>query len=88
MIPKLRNEYKPVTSTEWRTEAGNFTTNLVVKVDFSLSDLSATKTVTWKFHAEDSSAGRYGTIIGRDILTNPGIDLNISMNTTENDKAP
>ena len=29
------------------TQAGNITTNLKVKIDFTLTELSATKTVTW-----------------------------------------
>ena len=46
------------------TEADNITTNLKVKVDFTLSELSATNVVTWKCHVYDSVKGRYYIILG------------------------
>ena len=49
------------------TQAGNITTNLKVKVDFTLSILSATNVVTWNCHVDDSNNGRYDMILGRDI---------------------
>ena len=40
------------------TQAGNITTNLKVKVDFTLRALSVTNVVTWKFHGDESAKGR------------------------------
>ena len=50
-------------------QAGSSTTNLKVKIDFTLPELSATKIVTWNFHVDDYNKGRYGMILGRDLLT-------------------
>ena len=47
----------------------NITTNLKVKIDFILPELSATKIVTWNFHVDDSVKGRYYMILGKDLLT-------------------
>ena len=44
---------------QWNTQAGNITTNLKVKVDFTLPALSATNVVTWNCHVGDSAKGRY-----------------------------
>ena len=34
------------------TQEGNITTNLKVKIDFTLHELSATKIVMWNFHVD------------------------------------
>ena len=47
----------------------NITTNLKVKIDFILPELSATKIVTWNFHVDDSVKGIYYMILGKDLLT-------------------
>ena len=46
------------------TQVVNITTNLKVKVDFTLPSISATNTVTWKFHLDDSATGIYDLISG------------------------
>ena len=46
------------------TQVGSITTNLKVKIDFTLPDISATKIATCDFHVEDSSEGRYEIILG------------------------
>ena len=38
---------------KWHTQAGNVTTNLKVKLDFTLPALRATNVVTWKCHVND-----------------------------------
>ena len=43
---------------QWHTQAGNITTNIEVKVDFTLLALSATNVRTWKCHVDDSTKGR------------------------------
>ena len=40
---------------QWHTEAVNITTNLNVKLDFTLPALSTTNVVTWNFHVDDSA---------------------------------
>ena len=62
----------------WETQAGKFTTSKKVKIDFFLSELSATKIVTWKCYLDKSTNGRYDMILGRDLLTASGLDLKIS----------
>ena len=57
------------TVIQWHTQAGNITTNLRVKVDFTSPALSATNLATWNCHVYESDKGRYDIILGRDILT-------------------
>ena len=54
---------------QWHTQAGSISTNMKVKIDFTLPELSTTKIVTWKFHVDDSDKGRYDIILGRYLLT-------------------
>ena len=54
---------------QWHTQAVNITTNLNVKIYFTLPELSATKIVMWNYHVDDFAKGRYYMILGRDILT-------------------
>ena len=53
---------------EWHTQAVDITTNLKVKIDFTLPGFSATKIVMWNFHVDDSTKIRYSIILGRDLL--------------------
>ena len=43
---------------QWNTQTGNITTNLKVKIDFTLPVLSARNSVTWNLHVNDSTKGR------------------------------
>ena len=52
---------------QWHTQAGNITTNLRVKVDFTLTVLSAMNIVTCKCHVDNSAKGRYNMILGQNI---------------------
>ena len=54
---------------QWNTQAVNITTNLEVKIYFTLPALSATNTVTWNCRVNDSAKGGYDMILGRDIIT-------------------
>ena len=54
---------------QWNTQAGNITTNLKVKIDFTLPALSATNVVTWNFHVDDFTKVGYDMILGGNILT-------------------
>ena len=60
---------------QWHKQLGNITTNLEVKVDFTLPELSATKIVTWNCHVDESAKGIYGMILGRAILTAKRLNL-------------
>ena len=46
------------TPMQWNTQAVNITTNIKVKIDYTLTALSATNVVTWKFHVDDSTKVR------------------------------
>ena len=54
---------------QWNTQAVNITTALKVEIYFTLPALRATTVVTWNFHVDDSTKGRYDMILGRDLLT-------------------
>ena len=54
---------------QWHTQAGNITTSIKVGVHFTLPTFSVTNVMTWKYHADDSSKGRYDMILGRYLLT-------------------
>ena len=46
-------------------QACSITTNIMVKRDFTLPELSAMKKVTLDFHVDDSSNKRHDMILGR-----------------------
>ena len=54
---------------QWHMQARNVTTNLKVKVDFTLPTLRATNSVTSKWNVDDSAKGGYDMILRRDLLT-------------------
>ena len=58
-----------------KTQSGKFTTSKKEDIDLCLPEFSATKIITWKFHVEKSTIGRYGMILGRDLLTTLGLDF-------------
>ena len=74
--PKLKS--KEAEKTMWETQSGKFTTSKKENVDFFLTEFSATKIVTWKFHVKESTNGRYDMILGRDLLTVLGLDIKFS----------
>ena len=63
---------------QWNTQAGNITTNIEVKIYFTLPALSATNVVMWKCHVDDSDKGRYDMILGRYLLTELVFNLKLS----------
>ena len=63
---------------KWHTQAVNSTTKLKVKIYFTLPELSATKTVTWKCHVDDYAKVRYGMILGRYLLIDLVLNLRLS----------
>ena len=56
LTEKLHPEKGP--PIQWNTQAGNITTNLKVKIDFTLPALSVTNVVTWNWHVDYSAKGR------------------------------
>ena len=67
------------------TQAVNITTNIKVEVYFTLLALSVTNVATWKFHVDDSGRGRYGMVLGQDLLTELGLNLKFSEHVIEAD---
>ena len=58
-------EIKEGSVVEYHIQADNITTNLKVKIYFTLPEFSTTKTVTWNCHVYDTANGRYDIIRGR-----------------------
>ena len=67
------------------TQAENITTNLKVGIYFTLPALSATNFVTLNFHVHYFAKGRYDMILGKDILTEVGLNLKLSENVIKAD---
>ena len=44
--------------------------------------------MTWKFHVDESAKGRYGIILGRDLLTELRLNIKISKHVIEADDGP
>ena len=59
---------------KWHTKAGNITTNIKVKVYFTLPKNIATNFARWKYHAYDSNKCRYDMILGKYIITELGLN--------------
>ena len=60
---------------QWQIKARNITINLKDNIDFTFPALIAMDVVTWKCHVDKSDKGRYDIILGRDILTELGLNL-------------
>ena len=73
---------------QWPTQAKNITTNLKVKVYFTLPELSAKNVMTWICHVDDSAKGRHYMILGRDLLIELGLYLKFSKHVIESDDGP
>ena len=71
-----------------KTRADKITTNINIKIDFTLPELSATKIVTWTCHVDDSHKGRNYMILGRYLLTESGLNLKFSDQVIEADNVP
>ena len=69
-------------------QAGIITTNIRVKIHFTLPEHSAMKTVTWNCHVNDSAKDTCDMILGRYILTALGINIKLSGHIIESDDAP
>ena len=72
---KLRQDKCP--TVEWTTMAGKVSTSKKAKVQFSLPEFFEDRLIEWRVHLADS-LGNYDMIIGRDMLSELGIDLHFS----------
>ena len=62
--PKHKNLGK-LSWNSLRMKLGNITTNLKVKIDFTLPEFSPTKISTWNFHLDEYDKGKYNMILVR-----------------------
>ena len=86
MTQKLK--HKTATPTEWITQSGNFTTKYIINKDFTLPDFSETKTMTWKYHVDESTEGRHDIIISRGLLATLWMNSDFYDNTIECGEVP
>ena len=61
---------------KWHTQVGNITTNMRVKIDFTLPGFIVTKIVTCYCHVDEFSKGRYNINLGLILILLIGIYLN------------
>ena len=73
---------------QWHMKAVKITNNLKVKIDFTLPELSTTKIVKWNCHLDDSAKERHDLILGRDLLTELGLNLKFSDNIIKASDGP
>ena len=78
LVSKLKKSKND--EVKWNTVAGTFSTNETAKVDFTLPELHEERLVTWKCHVTNGPMN-YNMIIGRDLLSELGIDILFSNNT-------
>ena len=65
---------------KWHTQVGNITTNMRVKIDFTLPGFIVTKIVTCYCHVDEFSKVRYNINLGRYQLEELGLNLKWSEN--------
>ena len=73
---------------QWHMQSCSTTSNIKVKIDFTLYEISATKIMTWNFNVDDSSKGVYDMILGRDLLKDLVLNLKFFNNAIEADDGP
>ena len=71
---------KSSSTFEWTTLAGPVKTAMTVKVEFSLPEFHEDTSIEWKLHLAPK-LGEYDMIIGRDVLSEVGIDIHFSTHT-------
>ena len=83
-VKKLRQKLNK--TTEWGTAAGSFTTNKICKLQFTLPELHEKRLINWDFHVTRQSFN-YDMIIGRDLLTELGLEFSFKKQTITWDTA-
>ena len=73
---------------QWHMQSCSTTSNIKVKIDFTLYEISATKIMTWNFNVDDSSKGVYDMILGRYLLKDLVLNLKFFNNAIEADDGP
>ena len=68
---------------QWHTQEGSITTNLKVKIDFTLPESIVIEIMTWGFNAGDSAKGLYDMLLVIDLFTALGLSLTLSDNIIE-----
>ena len=69
-----------VKASTWKTKSGSFTTGHVCEVTFKLPLFHKHRDIAWKTHVDPANQilCKYDLIIGRDLLSELGIDLQFS----------
>jgi len=81
IVKKLR--IKPTSPTVWNTAAGPLSTEGKVTITFALPELSPSASITTTVHVHPTQIARYDMIIGRDLMTELGIDVMFSTSTID-----
>ena len=66
--------------TTWETASGDFSTKETVQAQFTLPELHEERLIEWKVHLTDNESMNYDLIIGRDLMTELGLDVLFSSN--------
>ena len=87
MVHRLKK--KSSKTTTWQTKAGTFQTSSKVTCKFTLPEFHQNKDITWKMYVDESDKeeSRYDMIIGRDLLTELGIEFSFKKGTMSWDGA-
>jgi gag-polyprotein putative aspartyl protease len=70
----------------WTTPAGTLQTTAMCRSQFSMPELHDNRVIEWEFHVT-KTMGAYDMILGRDLLTDLGIDVKCSNMTVSWDHA-
>ena len=79
---KLRLKKSKNSQTVWTTPGGALQTTTKCQAQFTIPELHDNRLIEWDLHVA-KDLGAYDMIIGRDILTDLGIDIRFSNNTVE-----
>src|SRR5210317_162882 len=83
---KLRLKKSKSAQTVWTTPGGALQTTSKCNGQFTMPELHDSRLIEWDLHVT-KNLGAYDMIIGRDILTDLGIDILFSNNTIEWDES-
>ena len=82
-------EQQRTKKSKWSTKGGSFKTNKVCNITFMLPLFHKNRDITWKAHVDERNPTgcRYDLIVGRDLMTELGMDLKFSEGTMVWDNA-